>query len=142
MLYVTTNCGLQLSFWNWLVGVNTKLVSQPVNELIWGFCILVVWSYMGGDELGSANTNSPGGSYCLRCKQKNGRGFVCYVDTNAEQNTYATELSFLPRNAQENIVWVAEVSEKRLFYKCLYIFQTFCVHMYLFIMLLLQNSIY
>lgn len=86
---------------------------------------------MLGDELVSADTNSPEGSHCLRCAQqegsKNGRGFVCHVDTTAVNKTQATALSFSPANPRETFcLAVAEVSgKKKLFYKCLYIFQTF-----------------
>lgn len=64
MLYVTMYCGLQLSFWNRPVGC----FRSRLSELIWAFYIQVVSSYTRGDELGSADTNSPEGSYCLRCR--------------------------------------------------------------------------
>lgn len=148
MLAAGMYCGLQSSSWNWAIAVNITLVSQPVSEFMRAFCMQVVWSYTRGDELSSADTNSPEGSCCLRCaehgRSKNGRGFVCHVDTTAEYNTPATELSPppSPKCTGKYCLAVAEVSGKRLFYKCLYIFQTFFVHMYLFIMLLLQNSTY
>lgn len=51
---------------------------------------------------------------------------ICHVDITAKQSTYPPCLALT----------------QMLFYKCLYIFQTCFVHMYLFIMLLLQYSMY
>lgn len=51
---------------------------------------------------------------------------ICHVDITAKQSTYPPCLALT----------------ERLFYKCLYIFQICFVHMYLFIMLLLQYSMY
>lgn len=119
VLYVTMHCGLQFSFWHWLVGVNTMLVSQLLSELIWAFCIQVVRSYTGVMNWVQQIQIVPEGSYCLRCAQhersKNDRGFVCHVDTIAEQNTQANWIIlFTLKYTGTFCQAVAEVSEKKV----------------------------
>lgn len=135
MLYITTYCGLQLNFRNRLAHVNTALVWQSVGEFIRAFCIQVVWSCTRGDELCSADTNSPEGSYCLRCSAWRRICLSCWHCGKEERST----CPFHPIECRET----AEVSERNSkFYKCLYIFQRIlyiCIYLFCF---LLQNSKY
>lgn len=57
---------VEFFFLNWPVGMNTMLVSQPLSEFEYFISRLFV-TKTRGDELGLTDTQSPDGSYCLRC---------------------------------------------------------------------------
>lgn len=92
---------------------------------------------------GNKWADSPEGSYSLSCAQHGGaedlsRWHYCRVKA-----TQPPDLSLLPPSVMHRKIlsgssWRSG-KKKGCFYKCLYIFQTCFVHMYLFIMLLLQK---
>lgn len=121
------------------VGVNTILVSQAVREFIWAFCIQVVWSHTTGDELGSADTNSPRRIFLPEVcsaweKEKQQRICLsCWHHCRAEHSS-SWIILFTPKCTEKYCLAVAEMSgKKRLFYKCLYIFSNiFCTYVFIY----------
>lgn len=148
LLYVTKHCGFLLSFSNWPEDVITAAcfsTSKWIHLRILYIYIFFVWSYTRGNKLGSADTNSPEGTYCLSCAQ-HGRAedLSCWHYCKVERSSSRLIL-FTLKCTGKYCLAVAKMSEGGRFTrkkKCLYIFQTCFVHMYLFIMLLLQNSMY
>lgn len=113
LLYVTKHCIFLFSFLNQPEDVITAACVSTSKWIL--HFLFFVWSYTRGNKLGSADTSSPEGTYCLSCAQHvRAEDLSCWHYCKVERSSSRLIL-FTPKCTGKYCLAVADVSEEGRF---------------------------